>query len=322
MPDTSPLHILVTGAHGLIGRALCDTLTVAGFEVLPAVRNSFDKSSIAVGDISGVTDWTGVLSSRVDAVVHLAAKVHDMNAEDSVSRARYYEVNTEGTLNLARQCAEQGVRRFVFLSTVKVMGEGKSGVYSLDDDPAPQGAYAESKWLAEQGLADIASQTGMEIVVIRPPLVYGPQVRANFISLMKVIDKGLPLPFGAIQNTRSLIYIGNLIDAITACVQHPSAVGKTFFVSDGEDVSTPELARKIASALGKKARLLSVPVSLMQVAGLVMGKKSAVDRVAGSFAIDRSLIRNELGWEPPYSMQYGLDMTARWFLDAKKSGAM
>lgn len=307
------MNILVTGSNGLVGRELCATLEQSGHSVIRAVRRSTVAWELGVGNINGQTNWARVLTNPIDTVVHLAARVHVMCAESENTATMYQEVNTEGTLNLARQCAAKGVKRFVFLSTVKVMGEGKDQPYRSDAPVIPAGPYAVSKWMAEQGLLEITSQTGMEIVILRPPLVYGPGVGANFLQLLKAIDSGLPLPLGAIQNKRSLVYLGNLVDAIGVCLIHPAAAGKTYLVSDSDDVSTPELVRRIAIALGRPARLLPVPESWMRFVGKLLYKEAAIERLINSLTLESQPIKEELGWFPPYSMQAGLVATTEWY---------
>lgn len=308
---TAPTHprVLVTGASGFVGRALCGRLAAAGHMVIPAVRCKAGLSNEAVvGDIGSSTDWCMALSG-CDAVVHLAARVHMMRDDALDSLALYREINTEATLNLARQAADVGVKRFVFLSSIKVNGEGGDAAYRENDAPAPADVYAISKWEAEQGLRRIARETGLEVVILRPPLVYGPGVKANFLRLMQWAHKGWPLPLGAIRNRRSLMYLGNLVDAIRLCVEHPAAAGQTFLLDDGEAVSTPDLIRAVAHAMGRTARLLAVPVRVIEFAGILLGKRAAVARLTGSLWVDSSLIRSRLNWTPPYSMEAGLAAT-------------
>jgi nucleoside-diphosphate-sugar epimerase len=222
-------------------------------------------------------------------------------------------VNAGGTEVLARQAADRGVRRFVFLSSVKVHGEGSRVPYTEEQQPDPQDPYGVSKWKAEVSLKRIGGDTGLEVVIIRPPLVYGPGVKANFYQLLRSIELGLPLPLAGIQNKRSLVFLGNLIDAIISCATHAEAAGRTFLVSDGEDISTSELITRAAAALGRPARLLPFPSALLRLAGLLTGKKAAVDRLLGSLTVDSSRIRRELGWTPPFTMTEGLRETAVWY---------
>ena len=311
------MRVLVTGANGLLGRALCSILEQSGHQVIRVVRVSKTPWDVPVGDLNEKTDWRVALSQAIDAVVHLAAQVPLADSDVSAAANRYHEVNTAGTANLARQCAQHGVKRFVFVSTVKVLGEGKEGPYRDRDLAVPADAYAISKWEAEQALWQIAAESGIEIVVLRPPLVYGPGVKGNFLRLMQAVDKRRPLPLGGIQNQRSLIYLGNLVDAIRVCLTHPKAVGKAFLVCDGDDVSTPELIRRLAAALGRRPLLLPVPFSWMRWAGGLLGKKAAIDRLLGSLAVDMAPIREDLGWNPPYTMQEGLEATAQWYRKTK-----
>lgn len=311
------MRILITGANGMVGRALCSVLDQTGHQVVRAVRTSTTPWEVPVGDLNESTDWSEALGQNTDVVVHLAAQVPLTDGVSSSSGGLYEQVNTWGTANLARQCAEHGVRRFVFVSTVKVLGVGKSEPYRDTDLAVPADAYAISKWEAEQALWQVAAETGMEVVVLRPPLVYGPSVKGNFLRLMQAIDQRRPLPLGGIQNQRSLVYLGNLVDAIQLCIGHSLAAGKTFLVSDGKDVSTPELVRRVAAALGRRPFLLPVPVSWMRWAGRLLGKQAAIDRLLGSLCVDSSPLREELGWTPPYTMQAGLEATAQWYRKTK-----
>ena len=311
------MKILVTGANGLVGRALCSVLDQTGHQVVRAVRTSTTPWEVPVGDLNESTDWSETLGQDTDVVVHLAARVPLTDGATIGPDDRYTQVNTLGAANLARQCALHGVKRLIFVSTVKVLGEGKDEPYRDADLAVPADAYAISKWEAEQTLWQVAAETGMEVVVLRPPLVYGSGVKGNFLRLMQAIDKRRPLPLGGIQNQRSLIYLGNLVDVIRLCITHPNAAGKTFLVSDGDDVSTPELVRRIAGALGRRPFLLPVPVSWIKWAGCFLGKQAAVDRLLGSLCVDISALREELGWTPPYSMQAGLEATAQWYRKTK-----
>jgi UDP-glucose 4-epimerase len=303
------MKILVTGATGMVGRGLCVQLAARGYGIVPTVRRlSGLPNEIVIGDIGPLTDWRMALKD-CDAVVHLAARVHVMNDRAQDPLALYRATNTEATINLARQAARAGVRRFVFISTIKVNGEGRDVAYRETDVPAPEDAYAISKWEAEQGLRQIAAETGLEVVILRPPLVYGPGVKANFLRLLRTVAHGWPLPLGAIRNQRSLLYLGNFVDAIRVCVEHPAAAGQTFLLDDGQPVSTPELVRTVAHALDRPARLLAVPVKVLEFAGALLGKRAAVARLTGSLWVDSSLIRSRLGWTPPYTMEAGLAAT-------------
>lgn len=303
------MKVLVTGATGFVGKALCEMLMASGYAVVPAVRGkSGMPHEVVVGNLEASTDWQFALSG-CDAVAHLAARVHVMNDTAQDPLTLYRATNTEVTLNLARQAAQAGAKRFVFISSIKVNGEGSDEPYRETDVPAPEDAYAISKWEAEQGLQQIAQETGMEVVILRPPLVYGPGVKANFLRLLRTVERGWPLPLGAIRNRRSLLYLGNFVDAIRLCVEHPAAGGQTFLLDDGEAVSTPELIRAVARAMGRSARLLAVPGGVLELAGTLLGKRAAVARLTGSLFVDGSSIRTRLGWTPPYSLEAGLAAT-------------
>jgi UDP-glucose 4-epimerase len=237
-----------------------------------------------------------------------------MRDEVSDPLGAFRAVNVDGTLNLARQAAQAGVRRFVFLSSIKVNGEGCEEPYREGDAACPQDPYAISKWEAEQGLRQIELETGMDVVILRPPLVYGPGVKANFQRLLAAVDKGWPLPLGAVGNRRSLLYLGNLVDAIQLCLVHPAAAGQTYLVSDGEDVSSPELVRRLARAMGCPARLLPVPPAWLRLAGGLLGRRAVVERLLGSLVVDSSRIRRELGWSPPFRLDAGLAETVQHYL--------
>ena len=308
------MKVLVTGATGFVGHALCAFLNARGHSVVPVVRRAVSLTGAAVvGNISGATDWTAALTT-CDAVVHLAARVHVMEDAASDPLTQYRVTNTDATLHLARQAAQAGVKRFVFISSIKVNGEGRDTPYRETDAPAPEDVYAISKWEAEQGLQQIARETGLEMVILRPPLVYGPGVKANFLRLMQMVQRGWPLPLGAIRNQRSLLYLGNLIDAIRLCIEHPAAAGQTFLLDDGQAISTPELIRAVADALHRPAHLLPVPVTLLRLAGWVAGKSTVVSRLTDSLSVEGQAIRTRLGWVPPYSMQEGLAATVADFL--------
>jgi UDP-glucose 4-epimerase len=290
---------------------------VRQFEGIPKLENVSEP--VVVGAINAATAWEAALAG-CDVIVHLAARVHVMDDKASDPLAEFREVNTEGTLNLARQAAQAGVKRFVFTSTIKVNGEGRDAAYRETDTPAPADPYAISKWEAEQGLHSIAQETGLEVVILRPPLVYGPGVKANFLRLMRTVARGWPLPLGAIRNRRSLLYLGNFVDAIRLCVEHAGAAGQTFLLDDGEPVSTPDLIRALAHAMGRPARLLAVPVGVLELAGALLGKRAAVARLTGSLYVDSSAIRSRLGWSPPYTMRQGLDVTVAALLRRAKNG--
>jgi nucleoside-diphosphate-sugar epimerase len=299
--------IVVTGASGFVGRGLHIALRQAG-KTVRALSRFGGNDLTAIGPITPDTDWIEYLQN-VTCVVHLAARVHILRDQASNPLQEFRMVNTGATLDLARQAAEAGVRRFVFVSSIKVNGEVTSPgcPFRADDPPRPADPYAVSKMEAEQGLHEIAATTGMEIVIIRPPLIYGPGVKANFANLMKWISRGVPLPFGAItENRRSLIAVQNLIDLIVCCTEHPRAAGQLFLASDGEDLSTAELVRRIGVALGRPARLDSVPVILLNTAAILTGKADVAQRLLGSLQIDSTKTCDVLGWRPPLSTTEGL----------------
>jgi len=252
-------------------------------------------------------DWGKVLVG-VSTVVHLAARVHVMHETETDPLTAFRAVNVGGTLKLARQAAAAGVKRFVFISSVKVNGESTSSgkAFTELDAPNPQDAYGQSKHEAEQGLRQLSADTGMEVVIIRPPLVYGPGVKANFAALMRAVQRGWPLPLGAVHNQRSLVALSNLVDFIVTCLTHPAAANQTFLVSDGEDLSTPDLIRRMARAMNRPARLLPVPVWALQAVALLLGKGDAVQRLCGNLQVDISKARKLLGWNPPVSVDEGL----------------
>jgi nucleoside-diphosphate-sugar epimerase len=317
-------HVLVTGATGFIGRFLCNRLLTEDFCVRGTILASENPADLVAGvqpviikPLGGQSSWDESLAG-IDTVIHLAARVHIMNDPSDNPLDEFRKVNVDGTTQLARAAAIAGVKRMVFISSIKVSGEDSDLPYALDSTPMPSDAYGTSKWEAEQALRRIEAETDLEVVVVRPTLVYGPGVKANFLTMMKTIKKGIPLPLASINNRRSLIYVGNLVDALTACAISQMAAGKTYLVSDGDDVSTPELIRRTATALGVPARLFPVPVSLMRLAGKLIGKSGAVNRLTGSLTIDSSDIRQDLGWVNPFTMDEGLRVTAEWFNNNKE----
>lgn len=313
-------RVLVTGASGFVGRGLLGILHHK-YSVIAAVRSASagisEVFTATVITIDGQTDWQAALQS-VEVVIHTAARVHVMEDEALNPLAEFRKVNVLGTLNLARQAAEAGVRRFIFISSIKVNGEGTQlgKLYTAEDRPAPVDPYAISKREAEDALRQVAGETGMEVVIIRPPLVYGPGVKANFLSMMRWLNKGIPLPLGAIHNKRSLVVLDNLLDLIVTCIDHPGAANQTFLAGDGEDVSTTELLKRMAAALGKPARLLPVPVGLLQMIAVMLGKRAFCQRLCGSLQVDIGKARKLLGWVPPMSVDEALRKTAEDFLKA------
>lgn len=322
------MRVLVTGSDGFVGRHVIERLTAgAGYTVRGAVRlhtASPDPliESASVGDIGPTTDWTAALN-QIDVVVHAAARVHMMRDQTADPLATYRTVNTAGTMRLARQAASAGVRRFVFLSSIKVMSEQTDPGRPLraDDPVAPSEPYAVSKYEAEQGLRALAAETGLEVVIIRPVLVYGPGVQANFETMMRAVSRRMPLPLGAIHNKRSLVSVQNLANLIECCVRHTSAANQLFLVSDGEDLSTPDLLRRLACAMGVPSRLFGIPESLLMRAARLLGKANAAQRLLGSLQVDIEKTRTLLGWSPALSVDDGLMLAAQHFLRSERLGA-
>ena len=313
-------RVLVTGANGFVGGALVARLADSGCQVPVAGcrRDSVVPKGAVLALIPSLgpdADWSDALHGA-EAVVHAAARVHviDESAGDMLSAYRH--VNVEGTLALARQAALSGVRRFIFVSSVKVNGErtAPSAAFTEADAPAPEDLYGLSKAEAEAGLFALGCEMGMEIVVVRPPLVHGPGVGGNFGRLLRWVERGVPLPLGSVDNRRSLVGLDNLVDLLVRCIHHPAAVDQTFLVSDGEDLSTADLIRQLARAMGKSPRLLPVPVSLLRLTARMIGKSSEVDRLVGSLRVDSAYTRERLGWIPPASLQAGLRKTAEWYV--------
>jgi nucleoside-diphosphate-sugar epimerase len=310
------MNILITGAAGFVGRNLSDylrprhTLRLAVRNAQPGHGAASAGDVVAVGDICGETDWTMALAG-VEAVVHLANRAHVMRDNAADPLAVFRSVNVEGTRQLAEQSAAAGVRRLVYLSSVKVLGE-RSLEHPFDEasSAAPEDPYGQSKWEAEQALHAVAAETGLEVVVLRPPLVYGPGVGANFLRLMQWVARGIPLPVSAIHNRRSLIYAGNLASAIETCLSHRAAAGRTYLLSDGAAPGTAQLVAMLASALKVPDRSWPLPPALLQWAGTLLGMGGAVARLTDSLAVDDAAIRRDLGWSPPFSMAGGLSETA------------
>lgn len=304
-------RVLITGANGFIGLRLCNEIQRLGWQVRGASRLPCQMAQgiepVSVGTIQGDTDWTQVVQ-HIDVVIHLAARVHVMHSDSLDPLAEFLKVNFYGTENLANQAARAGVKRLVYVSSVKVNGEVtlQGAKFTEDGPPNPQEPYGVSKWQAEQALLRISRDTGLEVVIIRPPLVYGPGVKANFATLMRAVQGGWPLALGSVQNRRSLVALDNLVDLILKCVVHPDAANQTFLVSDGQDLSTTELVRGLARAANMPARLMPVPVWALRAGATLLGMEGEVQRLCGSLQVDISKAERVLGWRPPVSVDEAL----------------
>lgn len=305
-------RVLVTGANGFVGFALCARGATCGVGIVGITRapGLFPAAieNLMISRIDSSIDWKGALTG-CNVAVHLAARVHVVKDASVDPLIEFRKVNTGGTLNLARQAATAGVRRFIFVSSIKVNGESTAENHPLtaNDAPAPQDPYGISKMEAEQGLRQIAAETGMEVVIVRPPLVYGPGVKANFAALMRAVQRGLPLPLASVtHNRRSFVALDNLVDLLITCIDHPAAANQTFLVSDGEDLSTADLLRRLGQAMDKPARLFPVPPSLLQLGANLLGKGDMAQRLLGNLQVDISHTRNTLNWLPPISVDEGL----------------
>lgn len=317
------MKILVTGATGFVGRFLCARLLAEGWAVRGTLLISENPESLLSGvepvvvePLGPHTPWGHALGD-IDVVIHLAARVHIMDDPSADPLTEFRKVNSEGTEQLAHEAVRAGVKRLVFISSIKVNGEESVAPYTEESPAQPTDPYGISKWEAEQSLRRIEFESGLEVVVVRPTLVYGPGVKANFLNMMKVVSRGLPLPLASIRNKRSLVYLGNFVDALATCAKNPAAAGHTFLISDGEDVSTPQLITGTARALGVSARLMPFPPMLMRLAGRLTGKSAAVNRLLGSLTVDSSKIRTQLCWKPPFTMEEGLKQTAEWFMTGR-----
>ncbi|KKO46979.1 UDP-glucose 4-epimerase [Arsukibacterium ikkense] len=304
------VSLLISGASGFVGKQLLNQLTkfeAYTFNCAVRAENSNVPFPVVIRSIDTNTNWSSALEGK-QVVLHMAGRAHIMRDDSTDPLTEYRKVNVAGTLNLARQAAASGVKRFIFISSVKVNGEATAPatLFKHDDEPQPQDFYGVSKAEAEAGLKQLAAETGMEIVIIRPPLVYGPGVKANFATMLKWAQKNLPLPFGAIHNRRSMVALDNLVDLIITCISHPNAANQTFLVSDDQDISTTELLQMMTRAAGKKPRLLPVPVSWLKLAGKLTGKQAVIDRLSGNLQVDIEHTKNTLSWSPPVSVEEGI----------------
>jgi nucleoside-diphosphate-sugar epimerase len=317
------MQVLVTGATGFVGRALVPMLQKSGHDVAVAVRNITSLAHLGnirvhnVGDIGPKTGWQEALTG-IDAVIHLAGRAHVITETDEDPLAAYRHINRDGTRQLTKAAADAGVKRIVYLSSVKVNGE-RTTEQPFDEimTPEPENAYGVSKLEGEQALLDIATKTSLETVIVRTPLVYGPYVKGNFLSLLNICMKNLPLPLGGLKNRRNLIYVNNLADALIQCLSHANATGGLYLVSDGDSISTTTLINKTAKALEKTSLLFSLPNFMLKTIGLLTGKKTTVCRLIESLEVSDTAIRRDLGWTPPFTMVQGLAETAAWFKSSK-----
>jgi nucleoside-diphosphate-sugar epimerase len=316
--------VLVTGASGFVGRAVCERALALGLKVRGSHRSLNSQVLIPVGvekilmaSIEGDTDWSNALAG-VDTVIHLAGRAHILQHPRPDDLAIYRKVNTFATERLARMAAAVGVRRFIYISTIKVNGEKTTTApFTELDLPRPQDAYAVSKWESEEILGKIGAETGLEIIILRPPLVYGGGVRANFERLIRLVERRIPLPLLSVTNRRSLIFVKNLADAILLSASHPNVARQTFFLSDGEDISTPELIRLIADAMHIPTRMFRCPSSLLSVGAGIIGKKTEVNRLFDSLAVDSRRFNSATAWVPPYTLSEGIKETIERYLDNK-----
>lgn len=313
--------VLLTGASGFIGRAIARRLADSEYHFVPLVRTAVDglpPNTKVIGNIDEDTNFGNILRN-VNVIVHAAARAHVMKDETSDPLNEYRRVNVEGTRNLASQAAAEGVKRFIFISSVKVCGESTTGLapYNEEMPPLPEDPYGQSKYEAEEVLKKVAALTGMEIVIIRPPLVYGPGVKANFFSLLKLCATSIPLPFGFINNRRSMVYLGNLVDFIVRCIDHPNAANQTFLVSDGQDVSLSSIITQIRGSFGRSRRLVPVPIGLFRLVGRLTGKMLVVDRLVGDLQVDIRKAKDLLSWEAPHTFEQGIAKTVEDFNSRK-----
>jgi nucleoside-diphosphate-sugar epimerase len=309
--------ILVTGATGFVGRCLVPELISAGHEVRCAVSQKVDwlkAEQVVVDKLEHNPDWCEALA-EIEVVIHLAARVHVMNEKSEFILDDYCKINSIATKHLAKQAAKHQVKRFVFLSSIKVNGEYTEAGKPFTEDcvTQPDDPYGQSKLYAEQYLQAISQNTGLEVVIIRPPLVYGPEVKANFLKMLRLVKKGLPLPFAKVKNSRNLVYVGNLVSALCVVVAHPAAANQTYLVADDESLSLAQMMHLIAQEMNVKTRLFPVPVGLMETFFCLLGKKSLNTRLFSSLEVSNSKIKSQLGWVPPVNSAEGLRETVKWY---------
>jgi nucleoside-diphosphate-sugar epimerase len=316
------MKLLLTGASGFVGKVLCDSLLLNNHEIAVASRNkSIDDrrvKTVFISALDGETAWEDSLKG-IEAVVHLAARAHVLAETSLKPLDEFRKVNTQGTLHLANCAAKAGVKRFVFLSSIGVNGNKSTTPFNESSAPQPVEPYALSKLETEEGLRKIADDTGMEFVIVRPPLVYGPNCPGNFLALLRLVYRGIPLPFGTINNKRSLIGVHNLTDFLVQCVERSEAANKTFLIADDMDISTPDLMRVLAKAMSRPAFLFPMPYQLLYATAVLVGKASVLDKVSGTLQVDSSFARKTLGWNQPFPLYQGLEDAAVWYA-ASRSG--
>jgi len=312
------LRVMVTGANGFVGRKLCRALEEHGYDVRKAVRCSPAVDEVAVGDIGPFTDWSKALEGT-DTVIHLAARVHILQEVSKNPLEAFRSVNVLGSEHLARMAVQSGVRRFIYISSISIHGNSTDErPYEEEDYARPHSPYAVSKWEGELALRRIADESDLELVIVRPPLVYGPGVGGNFLRLMRWVDKGWPLPLGRVRNLRSFIGIENLVDLLVRCVEHPRAAGEIFLAADSEDLSTPDLIRRVAHYLERPAHILPFPVGMLRAISSVAGMNDVVDRLCNSLQVSTTKASNLLGWLPTVSFDEGLADTVAWYTDVQR----
>ncbi len=318
-------RILVTGATGFVGQRLCQILVKQGYVVRQAVRHSrqgqlierLPSEYVVIGDIKESADWSQALEG-VDGIIHLAGRAHIMREHVVDPLVAYRQVNVTGTAMLAKAAVLSGVKRVVFVSSIKVNGEStRDRPFTPDDVPAPDDAYGLSKWEAEQELQRIARDTRLEVAIVRPPLVYGPGVKGNLLTLLRWVARGLPLPVGGCTNARSLVGLDNLVDLLVRCVSHPQAVGQVFLAGDGEDMSTRDLVKRVATAMKRKVALITLPPAWLRLSTRIVGKPEIYDRLCGSLQVDIEHARTLLAWAPPSSVDEELFRMTSWFMQER-----
>jgi nucleoside-diphosphate-sugar epimerase len=312
--------ILLTGANGFLGKVVAHDLLSRNLPLICAVRNPFDLAGakiFKIGDMNRKTDWSPALAG-VDCIIHAAGRAHILRESEADPLAKFRETNLHATLRLAQQAVEAGVKRFVFVSSIGVNGYRSSQPFQESDVPRPDGPYAQSKLEAEQGLWALSRTSGLEVVVVRPPLVYGPECPGNFLRLLRLVDSGLPLPLAGVANQRSLIGVWNLSDFLIECALHTNAGGNTFLISDGQDISTTELVCRLAAGMQRPARLFRLPAVLVERAARLIGRQKTAARLWGNLQVDAGLARATLDWSAPVPLDVGLARTARWYGEARQ----